>query len=354
MRILIIKTSSLGDVIHALPVLAYLHRAFPGAEIGWVVEEAFSDLLSGNPLLRYLHPVRTRVWRKSPLSQQTRQEVASLWHALRGVGYDLLLDMQGNLKSGLIGLATGIRRRIGFPPQLLQEPFNRLCTNEKVAFNPLDNHASLRCLGVAAHIGMLPYRDVEPVSDIAVSAGDEMEADRILHNLKPGQRVLFHCGTTWQTKYWTIDGWSRLGSRIAENFPDTTILLTFGNETERIMAEAVAAGIRGETRLVERMPLKALAALFKKVNLVLGGDTGPVHLAAAVGTPTVSLYRSSDGSESGPRGNRHIIVQSPLSCTRCFRTSCPRDEECRASITVEQMFAGASQLLDTIPKERRS
>jgi heptosyltransferase-1 len=340
-------------VIHALPVLEYLHRAFPHVEIGWVVEEPFADLLSGNPLLAHMHLIRTRAWRKKPLAVETRREIVALWHELRDTGYDLLLDLQGNLKSGLIGLASGIQRRIGFSQQLLQEPLNRFCTNEKAVFDPQDNHASLRCISVAAHIGKLPYRDVEPVSDIAVGREDQELADTILTGLKDGYRVLFHCGTTWQTKYWTIDGWSQLGSRICTLFPGTTILLTFGNEAERSMAEAVAAGINGETRLVERMPLKSLAALFKKVDLVAGGDTGPVHLAAAVGTPTVSLYRSSDGSESGPRGSRHVIVQSPLSCTRCFRTSCPRDEECRASITVEQMCAGVSQLLETITKERR-
>lgn len=344
-RILIIKTSSLGDLVHALPVLEYLHRAFPAAELGWVVEEPFADLLSGNPLLAHLHLIRTRAWRKKPLAVETRREIAALWHELRGVGYDLLLDLQGNLKSGLIGLASGVRRRIGFPRHLLQEQLNRFCTNEKVVIDPSDDNAGLRCLSVAAHIGGLPYRHADPVSDIAVSRTDEALAETILQGLDEGCRVLFHCGTTWQTKFWTIDGWSRLGSRVCEVFPGTTILLTFGNASERAMAEAVASGIQGRTRLVERMPLKSLVGLLKRVDLVVGGDTGPVHLAAAVGTATVSFYRSSDGSTSGPRGERHRIVQSPLPCTRCFRTSCPQDEECRASITVEALFSAAEKAL---------
>ncbi|NJD36782.1 MAG: lipopolysaccharide heptosyltransferase I [Geobacter sp.] len=345
MRILIIKTSSLGDVIHALPVIAYLHRAFPAVELGWVVEAPFSDLLSGNPLLTRLHLINTRAWRKSPLSDRTRQEVSTLWRELRGGGYDLLLDLQGNLKSGIIGLLTGINRRIGFPRQLLQEPLNRFCTTEKALYSLEDNHASLRCLSIAAVAAGLPYRDEEPVSDIAVGEADRQQAEAVLRGVGSGKRLLFHCGTTWQTKFWTVDGWSRLGTQVCRTFPGSTILLTYGSDIEQEMACQVASCIEGNTRLVERLPLKTLAALMKQVDLVAGGDTGPVHLAAAVGTPTVSLYRSSDGSESGPRGSQHVIVQSPLSCTRCFRTSCSQDDECRASITVEAMFAGIERLL---------
>ncbi len=347
MKILIIKTSSLGDVVHALPVLEYLHRAFPAAELGWVVEEAFADLISGNPLVAHLHVVRTRAWRKKPFAAETRREIPAVLHELRDARYEVLLDLQGNLKSGLIGILSGVQRRVGFPRHLLQEQLNRFCTTETAVIDPSDDNAGLRCLGLAAHIAKLPYRDVEPVSDIAVSRADEVSAENALQGIK-GVRVLFHCGTTWQTKYWTVDGWSKLGSRVCEVFPGSAILLTFGNETERAMAEAIAAGIRGTARLVDRMPLKSLVALLKKVDLVVGGDTGPVHLAAAVGTPTVSFYRSSDGNASGPRGSRHQIVQSPLSCTRCFHTTCPRDEECRASITVEDLFKAVEKALTAV------
>jgi heptosyltransferase-1 len=112
------------------------------------------------------------------------------------------------------------------------------------------------------------------------------------------------------------------------------------------MAVQIASLIGHSAVVLDRYPLKRFAALLKQVDLVVGADTGPVHLAAAVDTPTVSFYRSSDGSESGPRGSRHVIVQSPLPCTRCFKTSCPQDLECRSSIKADDLFAAACRLLD--------
>lgn len=346
MKVLIIKTSSLGDIIHALPLLDYLHRASPGIKIGWVVEEAFKDILEGNPLLWKLHLVNTKRWRKRPFSARTRLEAATLRRELRQEGYDVVFDIQGNLKSGIIGLASGVARRIGLPRQRLQESINALFTTTKAPYRLEDTHASLRCLSSVASLPFdLDYRDLELVSDIPTSAADNGAASALLSGLKPGKKILFHSGTTWQTKFWSREGWSELGKRVCSAFPGSTILLSWGNDAEQSMAREIASRIGEDAVVIERLPLKAFAALLKQVDLVVGGDTGPVHLAAAMGTKTVSFYRSSTGSESGPRGKRHVIVQSPLPCTRCYRTSCPKDEECRASITVDAMMAGIERLL---------
>lgn len=345
MRVLIIKTSALGDIIHALPVLDYLHKASPGICIDWIVEEGFKEVLEGNPLLNKLYVLGSKRWRKSPFAAQIRSEVGALWRELRQNRYDIVFDIQGNFKSGLIDLASGAEQKVGFPGELLQERINSLFTTEKAPFSASNNHATLRCLSAVGTHFDLPYRDAEFSTTIAFSDSDAAEAADIISELGPGPRILFHCGTTWQTKFWTPERWSELGTRICSGFPGSIILFTWGNESEKSAAIEVASQITGQTLLVKRLPLKTLAALFKRVSLVIGGDTGPVHLAAAVGTPTVSLYRSSDGSESGPRGDRHVIVQSPLPCTRCFKTSCQRDAECRASITVDAMFAGVSRLL---------
>lgn len=346
MRVLIIKTSSLGDIIHALPVLDFLHKASTGIEIGWVVDYNFKELLEGNPLLNKLHVVNTRKWRKQPLSAQTRLEIAGLWHELRRNKYDIVFDIQGNLKSGLIGLASGVKKRIGFPVERLQEKINACFTTIKSPYSTKDDHASLRCLSAVNVPFGLPYREMELVSDISTKAEDDQTVRKLLANLAGGRRILFHCSTTWQTKFWYFDGWVELGNRLVACYPDLTILFSWGSDIEKSMSEGIADRIGSKAVVLDRYPLKKFASLLKHVDLVIGADTGPVHLAAAVGTSTVSFYRSSDGSESGPRGIRHVIVQSPLPCTRCFRTSCENDEECRKSIQVDDLFNAICKLLD--------
>ena len=344
MRILIIKTSSMGDIIHALPVLDYLRQAHPNIEVDWVVEEVFKDLLEGNPLLRKLHIVRLRVWRKNIFSGQTRLEISALRKQLLEEHYDIVFDIQGNLKSGLIAWATGAKQRVGFSLPFLQESINAFFTTQKITPRTEDNHAGARYLRVvSANLGR-DYLGMDLTTDIHTGLYDDAAAESLIMSCGNGPVVLFHGGTTWQTKFWSEEGWISLGRRVHERFTESTILLSWGNEAEREAAGRIAAGIGGAVRLLDRYPLKGISAIIKRVDVVIGGDTGLIHLAAAVGTPTVSYYRASDGSVSGPRGVKHVIVQSPLSCSRCQQTSCPRDVECRASITPDAIMTGIEKL----------
>jgi len=345
MKALIIKTSSMGDIIHALPVLDYLHKAAPGIEIGWVVEENFAGLLDGNPLLSRLHVIATRRWRKGLCSSQTRREIADSIRELRACNYDVAFDIQGNIKSGIACLTSGIKTRIGLPRQLQQERLNALCTTVKAPFPGDEVHATPRYLSVVRVPFELEYRDLALTTDIPTSAAENAAALACLSRLKPGRKLLFHCGTTWQTKFWSPEGWVELGRLACSTFPDATVLFSWGNAMEKNMADGIVSQIGDRAVVLERLSLRELTALLKQVDVVVGGDTGPVHLAAAVGTPTVSFYRSSNGNASGPRGERHVIVQSPMACSGCFQTSCKRDAECRASITPLALAKGIEQLL---------
>jgi len=160
-----------------------------------------------------------------------------------------------------------------------------------------------------------------------------------------GPVLLFHTGTTWQTKLWHESGWIAVARDLLARYPAAEILLSWGNETERETALRISQQVGRRARVLERMSLKGFAALLKRVDCVVGGDTGPVHLAAVVGTATVSFYRCTDGSLNGPRGERHVIVQSPLACTRCLRKTCERNEECIASITPQAIVAGVKKVL---------
>lgn len=345
MRVLIVKMSALGDIIHALPVLDFLHQVSPGIEIDWVVEEPFREVLDGNPLISRIHTVHTKVWRKSPMALKTFREIGALKKSLRDREYDLLFDIQGNLKSGLVCMLSGVRDRIGFAREGLQESVNLYFTTRQTPLRRQDYHITDQYLRVLSVPFGRDFSGIQLSTDIHTSSGDNEVASTILATLANGLVFFFHCGTTWPTKLWHQDGWIALGRALRDAYPESSILLSWGNETERGEANAIAAAIGEGARVIERYSLKGLAALLKKVDLVVGGDTGPIHLAAAVGTPTLSFYRASDGKRSGPRGGQHVIVQSPLHCAACFRTECDKDDECRRSIKAETLLAAISRLL---------
>jgi heptosyltransferase-1 len=345
LRVLIIKASALGDVIHALPVLDYLHQVVPGVEIDWVVEEPFLEVLAGNPLLHAVHLVRTKIWRKHPFASATWREIGALKKTLRQRNYDMVFDIQGNLKSGLVCWLTGAPQRIGFIREEVRERLNLLFTTRRVPLRKIDYHVTEKYLRLVSVPFGRDYRELELSSSIVTSPGDDADAEALLATLSDGLVFLFHCGTTWQTKLWARDSWIELGRRVLQDFPEVSILLSWGNPAERAVVVEIARAIGPGARVIDRYPLKALAAIMKKVDLVLAGDTGPVHIAAAVGTPTISLYRATNGRLTGPRGERHLILQSPMHCTKCARKQCDKDKACSESIKVETVLAGIDRLL---------
>jgi heptosyltransferase-1 len=345
MRVLIVKTSALGDIVHALPVLDYLHRIVPGIEIDWVVEEAFRAVLEGNPLLARLHVVRTKAWRKRLFTPGTWREIAQIRAALTEKPYDIVFDIQGNIKSGLIAWFSGCKRRYGFDDNGVREAQNLHFTTNHVPLRKQDYHVTDRSLRVVSIPFGKDYSDQQLTSEIATSPEDDAAAEIFLSTLSDGLVFLFHHGTTWKTKLWHEPGWIELGKQLLERYPDATILLSSGGEKELRVAERIAAGIGRQARLLPGRSLKEFVAMLKKVDLMVGGDTGPIHIAAAVGTPTVSFYRATDGKRNGPRGELHRIVQSSLSCSRCLNKECNKDAVCRESIKVESLLTAIDELL---------
>jgi heptosyltransferase-1 len=344
MRILIIKTSALGDIIHALPLLAYLHQVSPGVRIDWVVEEAFLELLSGNPLIDRLITVAFKRWRKSPFALETLREAGAFRRRLQEREYDLVFDIQGNTKSGLVCWLANSHRKIGFSRENMQEQLNTLFTDQKIALNPDDQHATIRYLRIISAPFCIDPAGLTLTTDIHTAADDEA-AGEMLSQTGSGPVLLFHTGTTWQTKLWHESGWIALAHDLLVRYPAATILLSWGNESERETSLRIAQQVGNRARVLERLSLKRFAALLKRVDCVVGGDTGPVHLAAVVGTATVSFYRCTDGSLNGPKGERHVIVQSPLACTRCLKKTCERNDECIGTITPEAIGAGVKKIL---------
>lgn len=352
MRILIVKISAMGDILHALPVLDYLKQASPGCDIGWVVEDAFADLLRGNPRISKLHVVNFKKWKRNPFSRDTACEVLAARREIADSGYDLVIDIQGNIKSGMVAWLSGCSRRAGFTPAVAQERLNALFITTGIAPLPEDRHITDQYLRIAEASFDLKFSGLTLHTDVCTGPEDDHAAELLVNRYRTdGPVILLHTGTTWQTKFWHETGWIELGRRICSSFPGAVLLFSWGNDSECRAAERMTAAVGSRAVQLDKLPLMRLAAVVKKVDLVMGGDTGIVHLAAAVGTPTVSYYRSSDGLRSGPRGERHAVIQAPMPCARCFRTKCEKDVECRESITPDLLFQAVGSVLNrqTVP-----
>ncbi|OGT99690.1 MAG: lipopolysaccharide heptosyltransferase I, partial [Geobacteraceae bacterium GWC2_48_7] len=296
MRVLIIKTSALGDVVHALPVIDYLHQVYPDVEIDWVVEEAFLPVLEHNPGLRQILPVRTKKWRKAPFSPETRRELKALRIALREGSYDLVFDIQGNLKSGLIAWLSGAGERIGFSTEVLQEKVNRLFTTRRIPFRELDRHVSDRYLRVVSAAFGKDYLGMDIANNIFSANEDEAAADRFMAELPQGLVFMFQIGTTWSTKLWYPEGWIELARKIISSYPESTILINWGNPEEQALGERIVREAGASVRMLPWFRIKELIPVIRRVDMLIGGDTGPLYLAATVGTPTVSYYRATSAA----------------------------------------------------------
>jgi heptosyltransferase-1 len=341
MKVLIVKTSALGDVVHALPVLAYLKSAKPDIQVDWLVEEAFAPLLADHPLLNRVIVLRTKAWRRAGFLPA----ISGAWQTigcLRRQNYDRVLDLQGNSKSGFFTRFAGSPKRFGFNRSGVREWPNLLATTHRVGLRGGDHHVSRRVLAIAraAVPGGSQERWAGPLSVNAAAA------ERVATHLKGlglaahGERplVVLHYGTTWPTKRWRLGFWQELAVRVIGAL-NAKVLLTWGTETEKKAATAIAAAAGRQALIWPKRPLPDLAALLARVDLVVGCDTGPVHIAAAIGTPTVSIYRATDALRNGPRGPKHRCLQAPLGCSPCLRKLCERDRHCSGSVSVDSVFS---------------
>lgn len=344
MRVLIVKISALGDVIHALPALAWLKSADPDMEIDWLVEEGFAPLLEGHPLLRRVHRLGFKRWRRQGWAASLKGARQVLL-TLRREHYDLVLDLQGNSKSGLFTLFSGAARRYGFARDGVREWPNLLATNRKVTLGPEDHHISDRSLAVAR--AAFPEGSGAPLAGpmyVPAEAMAVVQRRLAEFDIEKQPLLVLQYGTTWITKLWPLDCWQKLVARLCDEDGLRPVLI-WGNDTEREACRAIYEESGGRAVIWPRGTLPELVALLQRADLVVGGDTGPIHIAAAVGTATVSLFRVTDATRNGPRGEGHIRLQAPLDCAPCLRKNCPRDDECGHSIPVEKVLKGIRTLL---------
>ncbi len=305
MRVLLIKTSSLGDLLHTLPALSDAAAAIPDIVFDWVVEEAFVEVPAWHPAVDRVIPVAIRRWRKSPLKCVISGEWGGFKKALRLREYDLVLDAQGLIKSGVITwMARG--RSIGLDQASAREPLVSRFYDRPLAVAK-GEHAITRLRRLFALALGYALPDGEPDSGLV----GKRTADR-------ERAILFVHGTTWKTKHWPESYWLRLADQV--NRSGYRILLPWGNEIERGRAERIAAGRDAE--ILPRGSLGELLRQFQRASGAVCVDSGLAHLAAALEMPSITLYGATSSILTGTRGRHQQQVVSTLSCAPCLKRKC--------------------------------
>jgi lipopolysaccharide heptosyltransferase I len=329
-RILIVRLSAIGDVLHGLPVLCALRAALPEAHLAWVVEGRASELLAGHPALDELIVV-PRGWLKRPKS------VGSLWRRLRR-RFDVAIDVQGLTKSAIAARLSGAPLRIGFAAPAGRELSPWLNNRLVVA---TATHVVDRNLELLAPLGI---RSSGARFDLPERAEDAATAERILAELCPGAApALINPGAGWPSKLWPAERFAGVARHLGEvhRLPS---LVVWAGAAERGWAEAIVAGSGGWARLAPATSLVELAALARRARLFVSSDTGPLHLAAAVGTPCVGLFGPMPAERNGPYGPGHIALQR-VCLTGSSRSRRQANNDSMLAISVAQVIAACEQIL---------
>lgn len=342
-RILIVKMSALGDVVHALPVARALRQALPGARIDWVVEEKARGVLEGNPDVDRVLVTKTSKWRRCPGLSSLR-EIAGLMGKLRGGRYDLAIDLQGLVKSGIITLLSGARLRLGYDPDYCRESLSALFTNCKGRPASREQHV------VEQHLELLKAVGISRNGPVSFPLPHSHEVDRAVNYFlaslpggTPERLVAIHPGAGWVTKLWPLERYALLADRIRRELGGT-ILILWG-PGEEAMAWGLKEKMKEEGHVACPTSVPEMISLFPRCRLLVAGDTGPLHLAAACGLPAVGIFGPTSPLRNGPYGVPASVAHIPLPCSNCYGRTCPYGVECLRILTVEEVFTRVGALV---------
>jgi len=341
--ILIVKLSAIGDVVHTLPLLEVLRKCYPGARIDWVVEEEASQIIEGHEAIDRVIVSRRKTWQREILRPgrlgKVTREVRDFVKGLRWAEYDLVIDLHGLLKSGILtGLARG-RRKMGFSFGI---EGSSVFLTEKAHEVEMDQHALERYLQTADILGC---RKNPWDGKIPIGPEDRKAIDRLIQEkgLDEMPVVAINPVARWETKLWDDHKFAFLADRI-EGEAGCKVVFT-GSTTDRPVIDAIIREMKAEPiNLAGKTTLKELAYLYSRCALLVSTDTGPMHIAAAMKCPVVALFGPTAPWRTGPYGTEHTVIREPLDCSPCFKKRCSH-RKCMESITVKKVFDSVTAYL---------
>jgi heptosyltransferase I len=345
-RLLIVRLSAMGDVMHTLPAAYALREAFPRAMIGWLIEERWAELLCApgsprrgqrspqRPLADWVHTVNLSGWRKSLFTIPTVQQIATVWNDVRGARYDVAVDLQGAIRSAV--LARWSRARVVYGAAEPRESPSSLWYTRKVIAS--GTHVIEQNLSLATAVA---ERQMQmPRVELPRHPESETQMDRQLAKHGISNFAILNPGAGWGAKRWPGERYGQVARALAKN--GVRSILNYGPGEEGLAQQAEAASEGAAIAL--KSSITELIALSRRARLFVGGDTGPLHLAAALNVPVVGIFGPTDPARNGPYGTRSIVLRNPTSPTTHSRRADP--DEGMLEISVDAVAAPARQLLD--------
>lgn len=357
-RLLVVRLGAMGDILHALPAVTALRAAHPSWRIGWVVEPRWRALLGApesdsrgplQPVVDRLHFAHIRNWKQSPLSRNTLADIRALRRELRGCQYDVVVDLQGSVRSAVIARMAGCRRIIGEASP--RERAARRLFNERIATTGA--HVIEQDVELAAAIAgdeLFPAEPLLPIDPASESWCEEFLSAVPTHPGSPrtglgpwGGIALLNPGAGWGAKRWPVERYAAVAQGLIDR--GFRVLVNTG-PGELPMAEAIAQATGGAAQPLTAS-LDQLIALTRRIALCIAGDTGPLHLACALRRPVVGIYGPTDPARNGPYGTRFRVLRHPESKRDHRRHAEP--EAGLLTIQPAAVLAAVDQLLAETP-----
>ncbi len=363
-KILLIKLSAVGDVVHTIPVLNKLRRRYPMARLDWLVTPAIAELLRHHPAITNVIEFEREVW-STPWRLKPFVAYARLAAKLRATAYDLVVDMHGQFRTAALTLATGAPARIGFdrprahvwnasprkfPEEARKHAWQGAREGSWVAYThhipvpTLDLHAVDRYLNVGPILGLdrEPADFSFPIPQSAVAAVDKLLAQ---HGANRADIAIIAPGTIWETKQWGSDKFGQVAKHfLSKGFA----VILIGSRRERVVCEEVAALAPGAIDLAGMTTLTELAALLRRSAIIITNDSGPMHLAVALDRPVVSVFGPTDPIWIGPYKRADAVSHADLECSPCYLRKlkhCDHDHACMRGISAAAVIERAGRIL---------
>lgn len=343
-RIALLKPSALGDIAHSLPVLTALREHYPRAEITWVVNAGFAPLLANHPHLTNTLSFDRGAFRRGPIA--AIHYTSRFLNELRRRRFDLVIDLQGLLRTGLMAAATGARMRIGFANA--REGSRHFYTHRVEVPDADQIHAVDRYWRIVEALGAgdRPKRFLVPVPQ------PELEAVRVELGSLPRPWVVVAVGAKWLTKRWPPEHFADLANRMHAKFGGTVILV--GAPDDIPLSQQTVAGLRGPFRdLTGATSLPKLAAVLASADVMLANDTGPLHLAAALGRPCVAPYTCTKIVLHGPYQVPGGGVETGVPCAGSYLKNCPHGMRCMPELMPDKLWPLFAEVLSACPARSR-